>query len=472
VWILVALTPLILLLGVLGVMLWYRFSNDAAVRKLEAKIKERGEPLTLADLAAAYPPIPDEENAAVLLMDLWEKEDPEFWKAFRAGARPLPDRKSTQWPPDLPYLGRNARLVARTNALTAANLATTEAHILSNKVHCAAIRDALKQRPKVRFQVEITDGFGALLPHLPSMKVEAQHLRIAVLLAIERDDVAGSIAALQDSRRLANALQQGPFLIDQLVRIAMHGMILTDCERLVSRQTLDPASLADLAALFESMQMKAAFKKSLLSERAASLSIYDMPAASLAMFDKSADGSGEEPINAAHAQFGIKLVNVTGIVSADRRFLLEIMEEAVRLAEEDTPESLAGFETLFKRVEDEALRFPPKLIAGLMLPALNKAAQKFAAVEARRRSALTAIAVEKYRLEHQGRLPSDLDELIPRYMERVPGDPFDGQALRFRPLEKGFVVYSVGADRVDHQGRERPQRGLIKDYDETFFVER
>ena len=470
-WIFIALVPLTLLLMVMAVMLWYRLSNDAAVRKLEARIKERGEPLTLTDLAARYPPIPDDENVAVLLMDLWEKEDPDFWKAFRAGVRPLPDRRSTQWHPDLPYLGRNARHLARSNALAPSSLAATEAYVFSNQVHCAAIQSALRRRPKTRFQVQITDGFAALLPHLTSMKTDAQRVRLAALLAIEHGDVPGAVTGLQDVQRLADALN-GPFLIDQLVRIAIHGMVLEDCERLLSRQAADALSLTQIATLLESMQMTGALKKALLSERASSLSVYEMSAPALMAINQSSDGSTEEPINPMHAQFGIKLINLTGIVSADRRFMLEIMEEAVTLAGKNTPDFLPGFDRLFKRVGDEAMRFPPKLISAMVLPALNKAAHKFAAMEAKRRAALTAIAVERHRLEHQGQLPKRLDELVPKYLERVPEDPFDGQLLRFRALEKGFVVYSVGADRVDHQGRERPQKGTVKDYDETFFVER
>ncbi len=59
------LAPLVMLLGA---FVAYRASNAIAVSRLEAKIKQKGEPLTLADLAATYPPIPDEENGAILLL--------------------------------------------------------------------------------------------------------------------------------------------------------------------------------------------------------------------------------------------------------------------------------------------------------------------------------------------------------------------------------------------------------------------
>jgi hypothetical protein len=458
-------------LSTIGVLAWYRVSNDAAVEKLEANARKRFEPITLAELAAKHPAIPDAENAAVLLMDLWEQDDPEFWKAFRSGVRPLPDRRRDVYDTNLPFLGSYARGVTRLGVLSPEGRAVAEAWVSSNKTHTAAIQDALRKRPKVRFQIQLTDGISALLPHLASMKSEWQKLRIETLLATERGDVAAALGTLQDAGRLANALKDDPFLIDQLVRIGLHSGMITDCERLVSRQTLGIADLMRLTALLESLEMSGALKESLVAERASSLSLYEMPESSLKELSKSSEATNEEPIDPAHAQLGIKLINLTGIVSADRRFMLETMERAIELAEKGTPESLVEFDALFADVEKHGKAFPPKLISSLMLPALRNVARKFTALEARRRAALTAIAVERYRLENQNRLPKGLDELIPRYMEQLPTDPFDGKPLRFRSLEKGFVVYSVGADRADNSGQERPLKGQATEFDETFYIE-
>ena len=54
-------------------------------------------------------------------------------------------------------------------------------------------------------------------------------------------------------------------------------------------------------------------------------------------------------------------------------------------------------------------------------------------------------------------------------MDEIPPDPFDGKPLRYKKLEKGYVVYSVGPDGNDDGGKER---GLGDDYDIIFVVER
>lgn len=68
--------------------------------------------------------------------------------------------------------------------------------------------------------------------------------------------------------------------------------------------------------------------------------------------------------------------------------------------------------------------------------------------------AITAVAVERHRLEH-GRLPDTLQELVPGYMESVPMDFYNGihDALRYWVLdEHRFVVYSWGRNGKDDGG--------------------
>ena len=53
--------------------------------------------------------------------------------------------------------------------------------------------------------------------------------------------------------------------------------------------------------------------------------------------------------------------------------------------------------------------------------------------------ARVALAVERFRLA-QGRLPENLNELVPQFLPKVLVDPFDGQPLRYHRLDKGYIV--------------------------------
>jgi hypothetical protein len=125
---------------------------------------------------------------------------------------------------------------------------------------------------------------------------------------------------------------------------------------------------------------------------------------------------------------------------------------------------------LFARVSKEAMRFPPKLFSMMLLPGLGKIPLRFARQEALRRDAKAAVAIERYRLSNGG-LPYRLEDLVPQFLAEVPTDPMDGKPIRFSVLPTGYVVYSIGSDRVDNGGKERPARGPLKDFDETFIIE-
>jgi hypothetical protein len=66
-------------------------------------------------------------------------------------------------------------------------------------------------------------------------------------------------------------------------------------------------------------------------------------------------------------------------------------------------------------------------------------------------SAAAALAAERFRLA-TGLWPESLDELVPKYLNEVPVDPFTGKPLRFKRLADGLVIYSVGTDGVDDGG--------------------
>jgi hypothetical protein len=85
------------------------------------------------------------------------------------------------------------------------------------------------------------------------------------------------------------------------------------------------------------------------------------------------------------------------------------------------------------------------------------------AAEASRRDAIrdaclqglrTATAIERYRRK-TGALPGGLGDLVPAYLEQVPADPCDGQALRYTITGGGYRLYSVGPDRRDEGGKVR-----------------
>jgi hypothetical protein len=72
------------------------------------------------------------------------------------------------------------------------------------------------------------------------------------------------------------------------------------------------------------------------------------------------------------------------------------------------------------------------------------------------RGTRTFLAVRLYQADHDGRPPARLADLVPRYLDAVPMDPFTGdrEPLKYRLGTDGtWSVYAVGPNDVDDGGR-------------------
>ena len=66
-------------------------------------------------------------------------------------------------------------------------------------------------------------------------------------------------------------------------------------------------------------------------------------------------------------------------------------------------------------------------------------------IELQRRAAIVTLALRAYQLDH-GQWPAQCEELIGRYLDRLPVDPWTGQPLEFRP--QGFPFDVPVGDRI------------------------
>jgi hypothetical protein len=95
---------------------------------------------------------------------------------------------------------------------------------------------------------------------------------------------------------------------------------------------------------------------------------------------------------------------------------------------------------------------PYTWMAAVAIPNFAKAMQTVARNETRAHQAWLACALERYRLAN-GSYPKSLENLVPRYVDRLPTDLFNGKPLRYLPAPDGnYVLYSVGWNESDDGG--------------------
>lgn len=84
-------------------------------------------------------------------------------------------------------------------------------------------------------------------------------------------------------------------------------------------------------------------------------------------------------------------------------------------------------------------------------PAIEFVMEQSDAMRSLHELVVTAIALERYRLEHGG-YPQGLDELVPGYMNVMPMDAIDGQPLRYRGERDVYTLWSIGLNGADDGG--------------------
>jgi hypothetical protein len=89
-----------------------------------------------------------------------------------------------------------------------------------------------------------------------------------------------------------------------------------------------------------------------------------------------------------------------------------------------------------------------------MMPAFARAADK-------RDEALARLALDRWGLAleaHRGKAgdyPATLSKVSPSIGGNLPGDPFTGKPLVYRPRGDGYLLYSVGVNGKDDGGESR-----------------
>jgi hypothetical protein len=140
-----------------------------------------------------------------------------------------------------------------------------------------------------------------------------------------------------------------------------------------------------------------------------------------------------------------------GMMTDNRYRKLTLLTEAVEIAKQPTDEQADGFQNLDRNVK--ALpQNSGTIFVVLAMPAVFKIANACQRSRADLRCAIAALAVERYRLVH-GHWPETLEQLIPKFLAEVSVDPYDRKPLRFKRLDDGVLIYSLGPDQEDDGGK-------------------
>jgi hypothetical protein len=301
------------------------------------------------------------------------------------------------------------------------------------------------------------EPFSILLPHLARMKsvIQLLQLRVSAELAAGRTDAAFDDLMLM--LKLTDSMEEEPFLINQLVRLAIFTITAQAIWEGLAEHKWNEAQITAIQQRIEKFDLMEDVVGPLHAERAAGGMAIDYMRQRANPVETFAAFSGE-PLNRP-----FRLGHVIGVLVPTGWYQLEKvnhgrMIDAIIPKQFDTvrPEEVeARAEALESKLEAGgklAALLQHRLMARLLIPAIGKVHRKFAQGQVVANQVLTACALERYRLKH-AEYPANLKALTPEFVSRVPLDVLTGEPLNYeRHGDGSFTLYSVGWNGKDDGG--------------------
>lgn len=331
------------------------------------------------------------------------------------------------------------------------------------------IRDAAQVPPRYFFNDPTNFSNRATGPFV-QLRTAAEWLMgdaIAVLHAGQVDRAQADLHALT---QLAQFHRDDLTLVSQMIRTAIAGVGLATTWEALQARGWSEEKLAALQQDWEAVDLVDVFEKGMIGERAFGEAFFGYLRSLRPRQRAAAVRFGNTSGRRSAADYLNELVVMplwAANSEADELFYLRHLQnslDAFRQLQQGTPwpvvsqqiqTNLDGFEAV---ISNPMTRYR-HLVSGIALPNYIRAGSNCIRNETQRRLTITAIALERFRLRH-GKLPAELDTLVPQFISAVPIDPMSAKPLRYQLNgAESFTLYSVGEDGRDDGGD--PKAGSV-----------
>lgn len=322
------------------------------------------------------------------------------------------------------------------------------------------------RRPYSQYPVhyDLNNPWGILLPHLAVVKSVCQRLQLKACAELAAGHSERALRDVDLMLRMADSLKDESFLISYLVRIKCVQLAVQPVWEGLADHVWSDAQLQELQSRFQQYNFVADMKPPLELERAAAILTAEL--ASKKGLGVLVDFAGPgQPTSMDH-----KVANWCGgfiprgwyhqeQLTYCRLFQIQF-EGAYDFAQKRiSPERLSANtreldrEIAGGRLEKTVSGFlHHRILAALLLPALNRIPVKAATAQTAADQAALACALGRFRLAN-GSFPEKLDALVPKFFSQLPADTLTGKPYNYRRTDEGqFILNSVGWDEKDEGG--------------------
>ncbi len=433
---------MILLLVGAVFFVYYRLSLKSKLQARIDAIRGAGYPVTGIELDLWYKIPPNARNAAYTIEEAlalykpWDKEN----------ARSLPIVGSAKLPP-------------RTEPLPAEMKALVSEYVTDNNEALELLHQAAEIE-HCRYPIDLTAGFATLQPYLSDMRNIVRLLELEAILHAEDGDGAAAMLSAVSGFGIARSLAREPLTVSQLIRSACQNSAISAVEQIINRVELTDEQLLELTERVRESERISDMSCAFVGERCLGISFFGDPGT----LDPGL-GGGSIPFQPI-----IGFYKAIGMADSDMVIYLDLMEGYMQSTKLPLHERQQAVDAVCAKFQSTS---KIHVLLHVITPALSRVTTIELRTIAHLRTADAALGIQRYRLAADN-LPEKLADLVPTYLQGVPKDPFDGNELRYKKLEPGFVVYSIGEDLSDDGGKEKPPRKTKEspNWDVTFIVER
>jgi hypothetical protein len=418
-WILAGLGGFCIVGALLGFWLWnWRQSHRVAVF-LEAAAA-RGEPIT-GDELNAYFRVPDSDEDASAL--------------WIAGLRPLTETGYHQTAEGTPFVGDHRDANGFGGTFTGFQRLRAKAHLQKYADSLDCFHAAAAKGGRARLPIDFRAGVGTLLPFTQATRDALRLLLLDIDQKVREGDERGCAKSLLTVLFLSRCLEHEPCAISQNVCSVIECQGDDALAALLGSVSFTPEELSAFEKVIASRKVNERMHRGLVGERVMGISAFQSPE-DLRMLGKK---------------------SYIPVTSADLALYLEHIEQLVAAAELEFPECIAAAQKAQDRLDkksSQGISFLTSELTKTLTPDFKKnfvVHMGYAA--AKNRVALAAIAVERYRRNHDAP-PKTIKDLVPEYLKAEPIDPFTGKAMIYRVTPEVIVIYSVGENLADDAGED------------------
>ncbi len=392
-----------------------------------AALQTAGFPVTLTQLDASYEWPSSGDNAAHWVLSV---------EPFYREPAPSEDKMLT------PAISRQSHssLAAPLADDVAAAL---ENHVTGNRKTLDVLHEAGTIRGS-RYPLDLREGFNLSLNHVHTVRRAVCLLCCEAVLAAEHGNAEDAVQSLVAGFRIADSLRNEPVVVSQLVRMGGIDRVIASLERTLCRVPPSAEQLRRLAVTVAEIHDAGSLRRAWIGQRCTVVPVFEDPAS------LGAGSLGEAP-----PVFVLEAYDALGLADREAVAYLDMVEDVIEAVSRAPEERLRAIELLDLESRRKGQRFGIVLRRFWIRP-FNLVVRELSML-ASVRAAQVALAIERARLA-SGELPADEAHLAPACLKAVPRDPFAGEPLRYRRLEPGYVVYSLGPDGLDDGGVEKADR--------------